>query len=241
MNTQQIKYIAYYRVSTEDQGKSGLGLESQKRIVTNFIQFSGGELLGEYQDIESAKSDGRSGLMKAISACSTTGAVLVVKQLDRISRAGAGIMDTLDALGVHYFEVGGEHDSPFVKGVKLLIAKDERDRISKRTSDALTSIKETIKSDGSYTSRAGNVIMSLGRPENLTDDARKRGREKQRQAALQNESNKSAGAYIKLRFEAGVSFYQITKELRENGFKTSRGNYFSQVTTKRMYNRFKNN
>ena len=98
-------YIAYYRVSTEDQGKSGLGLAAQKKTVTEFAN-SEGVLVGEYTDVESGAVDSRKGLTEAVEACILYNAVLVVKEMSRITRGGFGFRDLLDKKGVKFIEAG---------------------------------------------------------------------------------------------------------------------------------------
>jgi len=69
------KFIAYYRVSTQKQGNSGLGLDAQRTDVSRFIS-KGGELIKEFQDIESGKKNNRPNLIKAIEECKKQGAIL---------------------------------------------------------------------------------------------------------------------------------------------------------------------
>ena len=90
-----MKYVAYYRVSTAKQGKSGLGLEAQKEAVRTFIQ-KDGELIGEYVEVESGREDNREELWKAIRFAKEQKARIVIARLDRFSRKVsfiAGIMD----------------------------------------------------------------------------------------------------------------------------------------------------
>lgn len=77
-------YIAYYRVSTQRQGASGLGLEAQKVAVKSFL--NGKHLFAEYKDIETGKNDFRPELLKAIDKAKLTGSTLVIAKLDRLSR-----------------------------------------------------------------------------------------------------------------------------------------------------------
>jgi DNA invertase Pin-like site-specific DNA recombinase len=80
------KYVCYYRVSTADQGKSGLGLEAQKKTVEDFLNGNGHEIVGEYTEIESGGKNDRPELQNAITACELKGARLIVAKLDRLSR-----------------------------------------------------------------------------------------------------------------------------------------------------------
>jgi DNA invertase Pin-like site-specific DNA recombinase len=233
-------YVAYYRVSTEEQGQSGLGLLSQQRDVRLFAERNG-SLAGEFTEVESGKKNDREMLDSAIEMCSRLGATLLVKYLSRISRGGHQVMSKLEKLGVRYIESTAPYDNQLMKEFKFSMAKDERQKISQRTSDALQEIKNKISNGVEHISKAGNVVTSLGSPQNLTAEAIKRASEARTKKSLGNIQNKRAGAYIvALRNGDNVSFYSITKKLNENGFKTSRDNNFSEVQTKRLYNRYKN-
>ena len=232
-------YIAYYRVSTEEQGQSGLGLLSQQRDVRSFAE-SNGELVGEFTEVESGKKNDRAQLDSAIEMCSKMGATLLVKYLSRISRGGHQVMSKLENLGVKYIESTAPYDNQLMKEFKFSMAKDERLKISQRTSDALQEIKNKISQGIEHISKAGNIVKSLGSPQNLTPEAIKKASKARTDKALGNIANKRAGAFIVALKKNGDSFYTITKQLNENGFKTSRDNNFSEVQTKRLYNRYKN-
>lgn len=231
-------YIAYYRVSTEEQGQSGLGLLSQQRDVRQFAE-SNGELVGEFTEIESGKKNDRKHLDAAIDMCSKLGATLLVKYLSRISRGGHQVMSKLEDLGVKYIESTAPYDNQLMKEFKFSMAKDERLKISQRTSDALQEIKNKISRGEQHISKAGNIVTSLGSPQNLTVEAIEKASKARTLIALQNVDNKKAGALIVSLRDSKESFYSITKKLNESGFKTSRGNNFSEVQTKRLYNRYK--
>lgn len=231
------KYVSYTRVSREDQGKSGLGLKAQKRANLSYIS-ENGELVGQFQDVESGASETRQGMIDAINCCRVHGAILVVKELSRITRGGFEFRQMLQKYGIPYIESVSPHDPEVVKGIKFELAEEERRKVVKRTTDALTEIKETIEKDGVYVSKAGNVITSLGSPKNLTDFSRQRSIEVRRRKARTNPDNVKAGAFI-VALAGTHNFKQITIKLNEAGFKTSRGNDFSEVQTKRLYNRYK--
>ena len=82
------RYVAYYRVSTDKQGQSGLGLQAQRDAVSAFLNGGNWQLSGEYTEVESGKVDSRPELAKALAACRLTGATLVVAKLDRIGAEG---------------------------------------------------------------------------------------------------------------------------------------------------------
>lgn len=237
METQKL-YIAYYRVSTEEQGQSGLGLAAQQSSVRSFVE-NNGELVGEFTEVESGKKNERKQLDLAIQACTKMGATLVVKYLSRISRGGHQVMSKLERLKVNYIESTSPYDNQLLKEFKFSMAKDELLKISERTSAALQEIKAKIGRGEIHVSKAGKVVKRLGNPQNLTQAAREKAAESRKEIAQNDINNKRAGAFIVALRDANQSFYAITKQLNDNGFKTSRGNDFSEVQTKRLYNRYK--
>src|ERR1700744_180593 len=78
------QFIAYFRVSTQRQGQSGLGLEAQKSAVLSFL--NNRTLVAEYTDIETGKNDNRPQLLKAIELAKQTNSILLIAKLDRLSR-----------------------------------------------------------------------------------------------------------------------------------------------------------
>ena len=80
------KFVAYYRVSTDRQGKSGLGLEAQKMAVRDYLNGGAWELVAEYAEVESGKRNDRPQLAAAISAAKRSKATLVIAKLDRLAR-----------------------------------------------------------------------------------------------------------------------------------------------------------
>ena len=80
------RFVAYYRVSTDRQGRSGLGLEAQQKAVTDYLNGGAWELVGEFIEVESGKKADRPQLARAIDACRKHKARLVIAKLDRLSR-----------------------------------------------------------------------------------------------------------------------------------------------------------
>lgn len=230
-------YIAYYRVSTEEQGQSGLGLSAQQSSVRSFVK-TNGELAGEFVEIESGAHNNRKELDAAIDMCVKLKATLVVKNLSRISRGGYKVMGKLQDLGVTFIEATSPFDNQLIKEFKFSMAKEELERISERTSAALQEIKSKVQRGEVHISKAGNVVKSLGTPKNLTDASRQKATEARVAKALNNDNNRRAGAFIVALSKAGLSFYAISAQLNQNGFKTSRGNTFGEVQTKRLFERY---
>jgi DNA invertase Pin-like site-specific DNA recombinase len=234
-----MKYVAYYRVSTEEQGTSGLGLKAQATSVLNYISQSG-ELVGEFQDIESGASESRQGMVAAIEACKIHKAILVVKEMSRISRGGFKYRQLMEDSKVDFIECNSPHDPEFVKDIKFSLAKDERKKIRQRTKDALGEIKLKIERGETHVSKAGNIVTALGNPDNLSDKARAISIAVRKDKAMNDENNVRAGAFI-IALADSNNFKQITQKLNAAGFKTSRGNDFSEMQAKRLYNRYKEN
>ncbi len=216
------KYIAYYRVSTQKQGASGLGIEAQKHAVQKFIGHNE-QLIDELIDVESGKNNARPNLLNAIENCKRTDATLLIAKLDRLSR-NATFIFTLKDSKVKFKCVDMPNANSVTIGIMAVLAQDERERISQRTKDALAELKRKGK--------------KLGCPENLTVSAIQKGLEMRKANATKNENNRKAAALIHALFSQGKTFYRITIELNDLGFKTRHGKEFTQVQTKMLYERF---
>ena len=231
------QYVAYYRVSTEEQGHSGLGLKAQRDAVLSYVS-EAGELKGEFQDVESGASEERRGMTSAIEACKRYGATLGGKEMSRISRGGYKFRQQLEDAKINFIECMSPHDPEVVKDIKFSLAKEERAKVATRTADALSQIKGKLDRGEVHVSKSGNIVTALGKPENLTEYSRQRSIEVRQAKAFNNPDNMKAGAFIVALAETH-NFKQITQKLNEAGFRTSRGNLFSEVQTKRLYNRYK--
>ncbi len=93
------RFIAYYRVSTDRQGQSGLGLEAQRKAVADYLRGGAWELVGVFTEMESGKKSDRPELMMAIEACRKHKARLVIAKLDRLSRNLAFIATLMESGG----------------------------------------------------------------------------------------------------------------------------------------------
>ena len=80
------RFVAYYRVSTRQQGRSGLGLEAQRSAVVNFLATNRGELFAEFTEVESGTKSDRPQFMEALRICRVYSAILVIAKLDRLAR-----------------------------------------------------------------------------------------------------------------------------------------------------------
>ena len=133
-------FIAYYRVSTERQGESGLGLEAQREAVTRFL--ASASLLAEFTEIESGKRHtNRPELLKAIEVCRRQKATLVIAKLDRLARNVhfiSGLMET----GVEFVAADMPQANRLTIHILAAFAEHEREAISQRTKGALAAAKK---------------------------------------------------------------------------------------------------
>ncbi len=91
--------MAYLRVSTEGQGRSGLGLEAQRQAVATYLAQHEGELLAEFQEVESGRTAARPQLAAALACCRTRRAALLVAKLDRLSRNARFLLNLVEGAG----------------------------------------------------------------------------------------------------------------------------------------------
>lgn len=132
-------FVAYYRVSTARQGVSGLGLEAQKKAVSDFAA-NGGEIVSEFTEIETGKRADRPQLLAAIALCKKHGHTLLVAKLDRLAR-NLHFVTTLQQTKVDFVAVDNPHATPFVIHILCAVAEQEAVAISQRTKAALQAFK----------------------------------------------------------------------------------------------------
>lgn len=217
--TAAARYVAYYRVSTRKQGESGLGLEAQRAAVSGFCK---GIIIAEFTEVESGKKDSRKQLALAIDKAKKENAILVIAKLDRLSRNASFIFALRDS-GVNFQCVDLPEANTLTIGIFATMAQHERELIAGRTKAGLA----VKKAQG----------IKLGKPENLTPEARKKGVEANARRALDNENNRRATAMIKMMRSAGKSYTKIAEQLNKTGFRASRGGLFSAVQVKRLTER----
>ena len=212
------RFIAYYRVSTERQGKSGLGLEAQRKSVSDYLNGGNWSLIGEFTDIESGKNNVRPELTKALSLAKLTGATLVIAKLDRLSRNATFLMSLRDA-GVEFVAVDLPNANRLTVGIMALVAEQEREAISNRTKAALGAAKARGVKLGGYRAAA--------RPDptrGLT--------------GIKNKAEHFAASVFPVVREieaSGVpSLNGIARELELRGIKTARGGAWSATSVKNL-------
>jgi DNA invertase Pin-like site-specific DNA recombinase len=135
-------YVAYYRVSTQKQGVSGLGLEAQQQAVEAFIASKGqnAKLLASFVEVESGKQDDRPQLTRAIESAKLAKATVLVAKLDRLAR-NAGFLFKLKDSGVDLAAADMPDMNTLMFGIMATVAQHEREQISARTKAALAAAK----------------------------------------------------------------------------------------------------
>jgi DNA invertase Pin-like site-specific DNA recombinase len=132
--------VGLYRVSTAEQGQSGLGLEAQQASVRAFVAGQGWTLVAEHSDIASGKDDRRPGFQAALLKCRQLGAVLVAARLDRITRRAHTLSQLLeDGVSIRAADMPGADD--LMMRIYAAMAQKERELISARTKAALSAAK----------------------------------------------------------------------------------------------------
>jgi DNA invertase Pin-like site-specific DNA recombinase len=148
-------YIAYYRVSTDKQGRSGLGLDAQQEAVAPYRD----QITHSFTEIESGSDNHRPQLAAAIAMCKSTGATLLIAKIDRLSR-DAGFLLTLRSSGLAIMAADMPHVGTLEFGIRAVFAQHEREEISRRTKAALAAAKARGQKLGSPNPRAGGLAVS---------------------------------------------------------------------------------
>ena len=132
--------VAYYRVSTDEQGESRLGLEAQEYAVRQFAEREGYAIADHYTEVESGKKDKRPQLMAALAQCKKQRATLIIAKLDRLGRRVSFIANLMDSK-VDFRAVDNPHANKTMIQMLAVFAEFERDQIVQRTKDGLAAAK----------------------------------------------------------------------------------------------------
>ena len=224
MESKAQPHVAYYRVSTKQQGQSGLGLEAQRTQVMGFI---GGQaqLVREFIEVESGKRNSRPQLEQALAFTKLSKARLVIAKLDRLSR-NAGFIFALKDSGVDFVCADMPDANTLTIGIFATLAQHERELIGERTRKALT-----VKKQQGF---------QLGSPQNLTPLAQQKGVAAIKNKAATNENNQRALLTIKGYLNQDKTLQQIADELNASGFRTAEGHLFQRVQIHRLKNKLTN-
>lgn len=151
------KFVAYYRVSTGKQERSGLGLDAQRERVTSFLNGGSWSLIGEFTEVESGRMNDRPALELAVKLCKKERATLVVATLDRLTRDLAFGAMLLNDTKVKFVCADFPEASREMLQMRMVFAEWEARKIGERTKAALQELKKKGKKLGSPTPEIGSA------------------------------------------------------------------------------------
>jgi DNA invertase Pin-like site-specific DNA recombinase len=213
------RYIAYYRVSTSGQGRSGLGLEAQRQAVHAFI---GAAPNHEFTEVESGKRSGRPELKKALDLSELTGATIIVAKLDRLSR-DVEFLSRLQKTAVKIIFADMPFADSFMIGIMAQVAQWEREQISKRTKAALKVAKERGQILGG--NRGHLASYSAQGAERSAQE---------RRAVAGYRAAKVLPHVLQARAEGFRTYKAIAGYLNRRGIRTSRGKNWQPASVRRL-------
>ncbi|SHH97383.1 recombinase family protein [Desulfofustis glycolicus] len=219
------RFVCYYRVSTDRQGNSGLGLDAQRQTVMDYLNGGHWEMVSEYTEVESGGKDDRPALKKAIRDCRLKNARLVVAKLDRLSR-DLHFITSLSKAGVNFVIAEQPDMNELTVHIFSAMAQHERKLISQRTKAAL----EQAKKRGV---KLGNPCFADGKQIPGSGDTSAAREAKLRKAVDYAKSIREVIEDI----GADKSLRQIAQELNSRGFKTIRGKDWSSTAVLRILKR----
>lgn len=218
-------FVAYYRVSTARQGRSGLGLEAQQETVRSYLNGGSWTLVAEVVEVESGKRSDRPQLAEALRLCRLHKATLIIAKLDRLARNVAFVSALMEA-GVEFEAVDFPQANRLTIHILAAVAEHEAKAISERTRDALQAAKARGRKLGGD---RGNLpaVAAQGRAVSL---------------AVRQEKARKHGADVAEEIEkiraAGVSTLNgIAAELNARNIPTARGGRWQAVQVDRVMKR----
>ena len=229
-------FVPYYRVSTDKQEISGLGLDAQKESVRRFI--GTGKIIGEFVEVESGKNANRPKLVEAMALARKNKAILVIAKLDRLSRNVFFISGLMES-GVEFVAADNPTANRLTIHILAAVAENEARMISERTKNALRALKERGLPLGSARTKEsleaaaakGLMVRADGRPRSMNVSTHKclGALERGRKTFWNNHMEalrKEYGALledIERRSKSGHSTCRLAAWLNQNGRKTLQG------------------
>jgi DNA invertase Pin-like site-specific DNA recombinase len=207
------KFITYYRVSTDKQGRSGLGLDAQIAAAQQYKQRSGGEIIETFKEVETGKRNHRPELLKALALCRQKKAILIIAKLDRLSRNLAFIANLIES-NVEFVACDMPEADKTMLQIMAVFAEHESDAISKRTKEALAAAKARGQKLGSprHGSRQATAARKV-------------------QAAQFREGVYPIARQLK---DRGLTLRQIAQELNERHIRTCNNRAWYPMTVSRL-------
>jgi DNA invertase Pin-like site-specific DNA recombinase len=219
------KYVAYYRVSTAKQGKSGLGLEAQQEAVRSYLNGGRWKMVAEAIEIESGKRNDRPKLAEALALCRVHGATLVIAKLDRLARNVNFISNLMEST-VEFTAVDFPQANRLTIHILAAVAEHEAAMISARTKAALGA----AKARGVILGGDRGNIAALARVGAKVSAAK-------RSAKAENRAHDLLPVIRSAQESGASSLRQIADVMNECGIKTARGGEWSAVQVQRVLSR----
>jgi DNA invertase Pin-like site-specific DNA recombinase len=203
-------FVAYYRVSTERQGRSGLGLDAQREAVRAYLNGAASRLMAEVVEVESGKRSDRPKLQEALRLCRLHGATLIIAKLDRLARNVAFVSNLMES-GAEFVAVDFPQANRLTIHILAAVAEHEAKAISDRTKRALAAAK-----------RRGT---KLGGDRGNLRKVRRAGTAASAASRAAKSSARAADVWPVIREiqQSGASLRQIAVELTARGIPTPRG------------------
>jgi len=212
------RYVAYYRVSTNEQSNSGLGIEAQKAMVSGFLK--GQKPTAEFTETESGKNDKRPMLAQALEMCRKENLTLVIAKLDRLSRNLTFISSLMDAK-TKFVCADMPEANELTIHIFAVMAQAERKLISERTRSALKALKDRG--------------VKLGKTENLGGPkAVEASLNSRRNKRLQDKNYTTSKAHAELLRKEGLTLKQIADSMNEKGYSAKMGGKLTSTHITRL-------
>jgi DNA invertase Pin-like site-specific DNA recombinase len=209
--------VAYHRVSTDKQKRSGLGLEAQQAATDAYAASIGARVVASYVETESGRKDARPQLARALAHARRVRGVLAIAKLDRLARSVAFIANLMDVPDVEFVCCDQPHATRLTLHIMAAIAEDEAQRIGQRTRDALAALKER----GQLLGRNRHGVVGA----NLTAAGSQRGAA--RSAEVHRAAARAAYAdltpFMRELRDGGRSFGDVARALNGRGERTRTG------------------
>ena len=213
--------IAYYRVSTQKQERSGLGLEAQQAAVKRYADRNGLNIIQEFTEVETGtRKRHRPQIAAAIKAAKGSDALLLIAKLDRLARNVHFISGLMES-GVDFTAVDMPQVDNLTIHILAAVAEQEAKLISERTRAALAAAKANGR--------------QLGNPQHLTHEAQIKGAASRRAAAVTD--YQPITGYVRLLRDSGLGHEAIATRLNQEGHKTREGKRFYPMTVYRILER----
>lgn len=225
------RYIPYYRVSTDGQGESGLGLEAQQMDVAKLIaDFGGGKVLTTYTDIETGRNPDRPELAKAIAHAKLCNATLIVAKLDRLAR-NVLFVATLMESRVGFVCGDCREANTFTLHILAAVAEEEARKIAERTKKALAAAK------------ARGIKLGSARPGHWDNREHRRGFKQATARSAVVRKRETDQKYVHLvpvlreMRTQGKTMTEIAAWLTDNGYTTRSGKAYDDTAVWRFFKR----